>query len=287
MAHSSPATAVDINVESKKTPLFQAIRLCGLPPLAVSAERGGSSVENDRLQWLCTRHAWFAASAVGEELVLVLALFSFGVDVVAQCRAAVVDPRFQYRFDRLGQGIAALTADATCPRVNPCEEQRLVRVNVANPRNGSLAEQLGLDRPRARLYCGVEARPVEFVAERLWSHVVKRGNVAVVTGIDDPEPSEAAGVVKHEMAVVGECPHRSGVWSVVGATWFSPSRNVDNAKGSGHAKMRYQLSVVVEVEEQILASPANSRDRRPSSVEGRRELVTAVAIDGLDRRSGQ
>ena len=101
---------------------------------------------------------------------------------------------------RLGAG------DPPGRRVHAGVPQRLVGVDVADPRDHPLVEELGLHPRRAGPERPPEPDCGEGVVERLRAEVVQRREAAVVAGGHDRDPPEAARVVEVEDAPVVERP---------------------------------------------------------------------------------
>src|SRR2546422_8979547 len=133
--------------------------------LATAAENGGTAGDADRAQRAPTRETRLAGPAVDEELFLLAADLSPRVAVGVDRAASIRDRQLERLAKRLMQASARFLAQRAGDPVRPksCLVQRLVRVDVANPGDGALIEQPGLDRRAPR------AQPaVELIRGELW-----------------------------------------------------------------------------------------------------------------------
>src|SRR5205814_6873940 len=96
------------------------------------------------------RPARLAGPAVDGEIILEPAAQPRPADVVADGRAAVLDGPGEYRLDRVAEpvGLGERQRLALAPRVQLCQEARLVGVDVADPGDDGLVEQDGLEGAR-------------------------------------------------------------------------------------------------------------------------------------------
>lgn len=128
--------------------------------LTTRAEMRASAADGGLLDRPATDGARLALAMVDIEVLLVVAGFARAVAVVAEGRAAVCDAFAQDLPDGFCQAPAILRAQAArrAARVNPCEEQGFVGVDVAEPGDAALIEQEGLDGLLPALDGGGEIR---------------------------------------------------------------------------------------------------------------------------------
>lgn len=105
------------------------------------------AADGDLLDRPAAGGARLALAVVDVEVLLMVAGFARAVAVVAEGRAAVGDAIAQDLPDGFCQAPALCCAQAarSAARVDPCEEQGFVGVDVAEPGDAALIEQEGLD----------------------------------------------------------------------------------------------------------------------------------------------
>lgn len=129
-------------------------------PLAVRTEMRTPAADGELLDRPAAGRARLARAVVDKEVLLMVAGFARAIAVVAEGRAAVFEPIAQDLPDGFCQAPALLRAQAArrAARVNPCEEQGFVGVDVAEPGDAALIEQEGLDGLLSALEGGGEIR---------------------------------------------------------------------------------------------------------------------------------
>lgn len=115
--------------------------------LTIRTEMRASAADGDLLDRPAAGGARLALAVVDIEVFLMVAGFARAVAVVAEGRAAVFEAIAQDLPDGFCQAPALLRAQAArrAARVNPCEEQGFVGVDVTEPGDAALIEQEGLD----------------------------------------------------------------------------------------------------------------------------------------------
>ena len=252
----------------------------GSDALAVGAERARPGVDCSCLKRGAAFDARLPTTAVGNQFVLVPAGVALGIDIVPQGGAAVLHSGSQDCHDRLGQPVGSRPADPSGEGMDAREEERLVGVDVPHAGHGALRQELRLHRTTASPQPLMQHLAVERWVEGLRAHVSKCRDVLVVTGRDHSEPPESADVAEDEIVAVVHTPHGADPGIVCGALRMVAFRRCPE-EGAGHAEMSDEiLGAVVEIEDQVLASPAHIGDRRPDGVQRRRELGAVVCIAG-------
>src|SRR6476646_740167 len=113
------------------------------PHLATRAEVGGAAADDDADERRAAARAILPLAGVDEELVLHRALLAAGVAVVVDRGAAGLDPGRKGGDDRVAQrlGVLRLERAGGRERGQLGAEERLVGVDVADPRHLRLVEQ--------------------------------------------------------------------------------------------------------------------------------------------------
>ena len=139
-----------------------------------------------------------------------------------------------------------------------------------------MAQQLGLDSAVAVAQRSPERLGGELGGERFRPQRRQGAFVLVVDG--NPDTAESADVAIAEHSAIVEPPPRTHVR--IGEIG-------DRKQLASHAEVHDQLSVVIEVEQQELASPPNGLERRADRLSGWRELLGGVAVSLNDRAAAE
>ena len=189
-----------------------------------------------------------------EELVLEGALHAIGIAEVVDRRALGVDARLQRLDDRAGElvELGARQRPRRSQRVDARAEERLVGVDVADAGDPPLVEQERLDRrtPAARELSQVPAREAASNGSRPRRAAMKaawpRDRAAA-------RPFRTGAGHEKQLAVAEVEDHARVRRSRAG-----------RAAASRHAQVDGQEDVVFELEDEVLAAPAETLDLRPS-----------------------
>jgi hypothetical protein len=160
--------------------------------------------------------------------------------------------------------------------VDPCPEQRLVRVDVADARDPALVKDERLDRCRAP----TRDRP-QVIGGELRGHWL------------DPEASvqvlvPGGGAVDH---VAGTEPPRVDVDEPMAVVELDPDPRVDRLdvgveqERAGHPQVRQQKRLVLELPDEVLAAAPDVRDPLPTQLIGdlgRRDRAGPAGVEDLD-----
>jgi len=92
--------------------------------------------------------AWLALAVINAMNFLEISRFAIGVPIVSKCAAAMLDGTLENGFDAPAQPPNLVVGKLVCrrARIDPCSEKRLIRVDIAKPRNQLLIQQRGFDR---------------------------------------------------------------------------------------------------------------------------------------------
>jgi hypothetical protein len=213
---------------------------------------------------------------VADQVMLVTTGLALGIDIVTQRRAAMVDPFAQDGDDRLVQRCGLSTSDPAQARVDSGSEAGLVGIDVPDAGDGPLAEELSLQLAPTGPEGSVEVFGGELVAERLRADLGE--DPLVFSVVSDADPAEPADVAEAQHRRVIEGPPGSQVGVVeVGA----------GDELAGHAEVDDQLAVVIEIDEQELAPPAECLDGGGNGFHRGGEFGRGVAAGGDDATAHQ
>jgi len=159
--------------------------------------------------------------------------------------------------------------------------ERFVGVDVPDSGDCLLTEQEGLEVSVVLADKGRQRRTSEGRIPRFGSQTVQGRNVAVVAVGRRLDPSEAAHVVEGQESALIEFPPRPEV-AVMSVELFLSG---GEGQTSGHTEVHDELVwLVVEVDQQVLASAVDTLHRGADGVEGRGELGRRVSASaGHDR----
>ena len=201
--------------------------------------------------------------AVGDEALLRRAVAAVGRAEVADRGALRLDAGLERRDDgRVEAGDAgAREAPGGRRGMDPRREQRLVGVDVADAGDDALVEERGLDR---RLAARERARQVggRPVAQRLGPELAGEPGLGAVLG--DAPGAEAARVGVGEVGAVVEQRARAQEARSLSGGAAQPEQV------AGHAQVDEQRGAVVELDDQVLAAPAERLDAHALQPRGHR-----------------
>ena len=115
--------------------------------LTMRTEMRASATDGDLLDGPAAGGARLACAVVDAEMLLMAAVAALAVAIVAEGRAAVGEAVAEDALDGRCELLALCLGQAAglAARMDPCEKQGLVGVDVAEPRNAALVEQERLD----------------------------------------------------------------------------------------------------------------------------------------------
>lgn len=183
--------------------------------------------------------------------MLVLSDTTIDRPIVAKGGTTVDDGRLQHLAQRSEKPGRLLFGDTTPGGVDTGKPERLVGIDVADTGDRALAQELGLDPAVAGLERGPEIDRSEVLVEGLWSESVKCRQTRVVTGINHCNPTETSDIAKDEAAAVIEQPGGAlvGIDGVIGRI---------EAQLACHSEVNYQLTIIVELDDQVLPASTDS-----------------------------
>ncbi len=280
----APGLALGIGPVADQKALGRRFRLAHRRPrrgrarrrcLAARAEVRRAAGDDDPANRLAAARAGLALARVDQELVLHRAALTAGVAVVVDRRAAMRKAGLERIDDPVAQLLGVLEAHRAGgrERVQVGAEERLVGVDVADPRDLGLVEQKRLQR------CPPAGRELEqqlrrqVAAQRLDPE--PGGEVGVELGLrQDDGVAKAPWVGEPELRAVIE--HQPGAQvagvgvRLVQARAAEPVARhqvADRVRSgrpqqqvAGHPQMHDQRDAVVEHDDQVLAAPPDRRD---------------------------
>ena len=115
--------------------------------LTIRTEMRASAADGDLLDGSAAGGARLTCAVVDAEVLLMVAVAALAVAVVSEGRAAVGEAVAEDVLDGFCELLALCLCQAAglAARMDPCEEQGLIGVDVAEPRDAALVEQERLD----------------------------------------------------------------------------------------------------------------------------------------------
>src|SRR5580700_3268329 len=131
-------------------------------------------------------------------MMLEIAEFAIGLDIVAQRRSAGLDRIAQHRPDRRREFLSAGPGHGRgeAPRRQPGPIKRLADIDVTEPGDNLLVEQRRLERGHLASELLPQVASVETGAERLWPHAGEQRMRGLFATPHVIEETEAARVVE-------------------------------------------------------------------------------------------
>lgn len=233
-----------------------------LSVLALRTEMRAAAADGDLLDGPAAGGARLACAVVDAEVLLMAAVAARTVAVVAEGRAAVGEAVAEDALDGRCELLALCLGQAAglVARMDPCEKQGLVGVDVAEPRDAALVKQEGLDRLFPAADGLREVRRRERVRQGLRPERLEARHGDLFACGKAVDAAEGAHVGKDERTAAREVKDHSRVGVALLA-----GRVVDEA--ARHAQVEDDGAAILQVEQQVLAAAphafhALARDER-------------------------
>lgn len=164
----------------------------------------------------------------------------------AQGGAAVFNAPLQYGANGVMKALYFGRGQGVGPafRMDPSLPQRLIDIDIAQPRHTILIQQQGLDHTGFALELSLQDLDGKGVVKGFGAQMSQAR-----TGITgQPEPAEFAGVIENELVAVGQGDQHVIMLSRL-------SLGVGIAEFSGHTEMDEELQAIIEHEDDIFPAP--------------------------------
>lgn len=221
--------------------------------LTIRTEMRAAAADGDLLDGPAAGGARLACAVVDAEVLLMVAVAALAIAVVAEGRAAVGKAVTEDALDGRCKILALCLCQAAslATWMDPCEEQGLIGVDVAEPRNAPLVEQEGLDRlfPAADGLRKVRRREIIGQGLRPERLEARHGDFLACGKAVDAAEGPHVGEDERAAAREVEDHARVGVALLAG-------RVVDEA--ARHAQVEDDGAAILQVEQQVLAAAAHA-----------------------------
>lgn len=223
--------------------------------LAVGAPHGGTLGEDGVGQRRAAGEARQVATAVHAMRLGGGARAAQGVDVVAERAAALGDGGVKHLTDALGERVplAGVEVAGRGERMEPGEEERFVRVDVADAGEDGLVEQDGLDGT------GGAAGGVEQLGaidgEGVGPEVFPCDGVELVAGGDGAKAAETPRIAEEHGGVVADGPQRVHMRVDGECVWVVHEQDL-----TGHAELDDEATSVMGDDGELLAATFQGGD---------------------------
>jgi hypothetical protein len=134
-------------------------------------------------------------------------------------------------------------------RVDSRPEQRLIDVDISQTTDETLVEEHGLDLARAAPQALFKPRRREFALERLTAKPLFEKTKIVAVRVNDATELPLIGEPKIEAVGELDCQAFKAKWRLL--VW-------DHAQPAGHPQVDDDSSVIVEVDNEVLGTPADT-----------------------------
>ena len=178
--------------------------------------------------------------------------------VVSQGRATGLDRTVEGRSNGTGETLELLGVQIGRGsfRADAGSEQRLVGVDVPDPRNRLLVEENRLDRPPARPQPATQGLSID--SSGLGTQVPQNPLIAILRAFEEMNPAEASGVdeLHSEGRSAGNARDRPDEMPMRRNP--TPASGIAHLDASGHSETHDQALLVIELDDQLLSAPVDA-----------------------------
>gem|GEM_PF-74975 len=178
--------------------------------------------------------------------------------MVSQGRATGLDRTVEGRSNGTGETLELLGVQIGRGsfRADAGSEQRLVGVDVPDPRNRLLVEENRLDRPPARPQPATQGLSID--SSGLGTQVPQNPLIAILRAFEEMNPAEASGVdeLHSEGRSAGNARDRPDEMPMRRNP--TPASGIAHLDASGHSETHDQALLVIELDDQLLSAPVDA-----------------------------